>query len=117
MAFERNIGEPVVNEKMKGGPGKVLAKKILVSDEEMYNKGRVFNHIILEKNCGIGEHKHVGDAETYYVLKGHAKYLAPSGETMEVGPGDVLFTGDGESHAITNESDEPFEMIALVLYH
>ncbi len=115
MAFVRKIGEPAVVEGFKGGKGHVLARKILTTDEEMYNKGRVFNHMVLEKDCEVGKHTHSGDAETYYVLSGHGKYLNGD-ETVDVGPGDVMFTGDGETHALRNEEDEPLEFIALVLY-
>ncbi|MGN1381452.1 MAG: cupin domain-containing protein [Eubacterium sp.] len=116
MAFVRNIGEPAAVEGFKGGKGHVLVRKILKTDEEMYNKGRVFNHMVLEKGCEVGKHTHEGDAETYYVLSGHGKYLNNDGKVVDVAPGDVMFTGDGETHALWNEEDEPLEFIALVLY-
>ena len=115
MAFVRKItDEPVRTDHMRGGEGYVLAKPILSGREELYDKGRLFNHIILEPGCEIGMHKHEGEGETYYILKGKGRYYRGS-ETVEVGPGYVTFCGDGEEHGLFNDGPETLEMIALIL--
>lgn len=101
--------------KVANGAGEAKMQKILNSVEEMEGKGRLFNHVTLEKGCEVGYHMHNGDAETYYVLKGHAMYN-DNGTIVEIGPGDVTYCGDGECHGAINNNDEPFEMIALILY-
>ena len=81
----------------------------------MNNKGRVCSIIRLKPGCEIGKHQHVGDAETFYILSGHGKYLL-DGEYVDVGPGDVLFCDDGEWHGMINETDENIDIFAIVLY-
>lgn len=102
-------------KKMFGGEGEVLFHRILNSPEEMFGKGRVFSHAVLEKGAEVAWHIHHGDGETYYVLKGRGEYN-DNGTFVEVGPGDVTFVDDGEGHSMKAISDEPLEMIALVLY-
>lgn len=43
----------------------------------------------------IGYHVHDGESETYYILSGRGIFN-DNGTVVEVGPGDVTFTGDGE---------------------
>jgi len=109
---EKNV---VVKEHMFDGQGHSIMNQILHSPEEMYNKGRVFSHVVLEKGCEVGWHIHHGDGETYYILKGKGEYN-DNGTIVEVYPGDVTFVDDGEGHSMINHEDEPLEMIALVLY-
>ena len=56
------------------GPGIMRATKIIDSDEELNGKGRMFNEIVLEKDCGIGFHVHEGDGEIFLILSGEAEY-------------------------------------------
>lgn len=81
----------------------------------MYGKGRVFCHTTVHPGAGIGYHIHNGESETYYILKGSGSFN-DNGKITMVGPGDVLFTGDGEGHGIEASQGEPIEMIALILY-
>ena len=101
-------------EHLKDGAGHVNSTPIL-KPETMYNKGRLFSHMVLEKNCEVGWHVHEGDGEAYYILKGEAEY-SDNGEMTTLRAGDVAFAYDGEGHSIKNVSDEPLEMIALILY-
>ena len=102
-------------KKMFGGEGEAIFHRILNGPEEMYGKGRVFSHLVLERGCEIGWHVHNGDGETYCILKGLGLYN-DNGILREVGPGDVTVVGDGEGHALKCISDEPLEAIALILY-
>jgi mannose-6-phosphate isomerase-like protein (cupin superfamily) len=102
-------------KKMFGGEGEAEFHRILNGPEEMYGKGRVFSHTILEKGAEIGWHVHHGDSETYLILKGQGLYNG-NGILRNVGPGDVTIVGDGEGHALQCISDEPLEAIALILY-
>ena len=116
MSFIRKItDEPVRTEHMRCGAGYILAKPILTSNEEMYNKGRVFQHTIIDPGCEIGLHKHEGEGETYYLIKGSGVYYRGD-EKVRVQAGDITFCDDGESHGFFNDTDEPVEMIALILF-
>jgi len=102
-------------KKMFDGAGKARMRLILESNAEMYDKGRVFNHLFLDPGCEVGWHIHHGDGETYYILKGHGEYN-DNGTAVRVGPGDVTFVDDGEGHSLKNTGDEPLEAIALILF-
>ena len=115
MAFKRKIqSEPTILEHFKGGEGCVQKWDILKADE-MYGKGRVFNHVFLAPGAEIGWHIHKGDGETYYILSGTGEY-SDNGNIITVGPGDVTFVDEGEGHSLKNTGTEPMEAIALILY-
>ena len=102
-------------KKMFDGAGMARMRLILETNAEMYDKGRVFNHLFLDPGCEVGWHIHHGDGETYYILKGHGEYN-DNGTAVRVGPGDVTFVDDGEGHSLKNTGDEPLEAIALILF-
>ena len=80
-------------KKMFDGAGVAKMRLILESNAEMFDKGRVFNHLYLEPGCEVGWHIHHGDGETYYILKGTGEY-SDNGNLVQVGPGDVTFVDD-----------------------
>lgn len=98
-----------------GGTGKITVRNLLNGPDEMYNKGHVFAHTTVYPGSRIGLHMHKGDSETYYILSGTGRYN-DNGSIVDVHPGDVYFCEDGESHSI-EATNEPIEMIALILYH
>lgn len=102
-------------KKMFGGEGEARMYRILDGAEEMYGRGRLFNHVYLDPGCEIGWHIHHGDGETYYILKGQGEYN-DNGQVALIGPGDVTFVDDGQGHSLKNTGSEPLEAIALILY-
>ena len=114
MSFVRKV-EPKWVDNMVGGPGRVYNRSIIPSNEELYNSGRLFAHNVIEKGSGVGYHVHHGECEFYYVLSGSAEYN-DNGNVITISAGDVTYTGDGEGHGLVNNADEPFEMIALILF-
>ena len=100
---------------IRNGKGEAEMHKILNNAEELYGKGRMFNHMILAPGRSIGEHQHVGDNEIFYFLKGSGLY-SDNGTPVRVFPGDTAICSDGESHSLVNDGDEPLEFIALILY-
>ncbi len=82
---------------------------------QMRGKGRLYAITRIPPGGSIGIHKHEGDFETYYILKGKARYSA-NDEIYEIGPGDMVQAEDGETHGIENIGDEDLEYIALVMY-
>lgn len=110
--------EEVLFEKKPGpfdGLGEITVRSLLNGEEEMYSKGRVFAHTTVHPGSAIGYHVHQNESETYYILSGVGRFN-DNGTMRTVTAGNVTFTGAGEGHGITNESDVPLEMIALILY-
>ena len=113
--IRRNSERIRTEKQMFGGNGTAKSAHILEAREEMYNKGRVFNHLYLDPGCEVGYHVHHGDGETYYILKGRGEYN-DNGTIVILEPGDVAFVDDGEGHALKAIGDETLEAIALILY-
>ena len=100
---------------IRGGIGEVEMHKIAESVDELYGKGRLFNHMILAPGNTIGEHTHEGDNEIFYFLAGTGEYN-DNGTLVQVGPGDTTVCNNGELHGLKNTGDVPLEFIALILY-
>ena len=116
MSFIRRNGETaLICKEMFGGLGETEMHRILLGADEMYGKGRLFNHVVLHPGCALGWHVHDGDSETYYILRGEGEY-SDNGTLTTVGPGDVTFVGSGEGHSIRNTGEGDLEFIALILY-
>ena len=102
-----------IREHMRDGDGQVLISKIF-SKEELFGKSRMFSTLTLEKDCGIGCHKHEDEQEYFYVLKGDPLYY-DDGEEIQLHEGDSTICEDGHSHAICNRSDETAIVLACIL--
>ena len=97
------------------GTGEIMVRSLLNGPDELYRKGRVFAHTTVYPGSTIGYHVHTGESETYYILKGTARYN-DNGTITTLSPGDVAHTPPGEGHGIEAAGPEPVEMIALILY-
>lgn len=116
MSFVRRNDERIsARVSLFGGPGEAEMHKILNSPEELFGKGRLFNHVFLDPGAAVGWHVHHGDGEIYYILKGEGDYC-DNGTMVKVHAGDVTSVSDGEGHSLLNTGSEPLEAIALVLY-
>lgn len=98
-----------------GADGYITVRSLINCDKELNDKGRVFAHTTVAPHSGIGYHVHNGDTEIYYVLSGKAKYN-DNGTLTTIEAGDVTFTPSGTGHGIENDSDEPLDIIALIIY-
>ncbi|MBE6573341.1 MAG: cupin domain-containing protein [Ruminococcaceae bacterium] len=100
-------------EKRFGGKGHLISDSILTADQ-MSGGCRMYAEITLEQGCSLGEHKHEGETETYFITEGVGLYN-DNGECYEVKAGDVLFCDNGESHALENTGDSNLKFVALIL--
>ncbi|SRR5574344_781995 len=94
------------------GTGKIINDHII--DEKLIGKAvSLYGRITLHPGCGVPLHKHVGNNETYYIVKGEGMYQ--DGEIKaKVKPGYVTFCADGGSHALMNTGMEDLVFIALI---
>ena len=95
------------------GKGTVQIKD-LTDKEGLYNHGRMFAHVTIQPGCSIGYHDHNHETEFYYIIKGEAVFN-DNGKDVIFRAGDIGATGYGQGHGIENRSDEPVEMIALIV--
>ena len=103
----------VEREKPQGGEGTVLVKNI-ISKEEFCGKGRMFAHVVLPPKTSFGFHRHVGETEPVYIIKGAGEFTDNDGSVTKVVPGDCCIISEGEAHAIANPFDEDLELIAMI---
>lgn len=87
---------------------------VLVEPAEMYEAGRLFNRITIAPKASIASHVHLDEMEAFYVAKGTCR-MEDNQETVYLKEGDVLVTPHDERHAIYNDSDEPVEIIAMII--
>ena len=97
----------------QGGNG-IARFKDLSNKEGLYGHGRLFSHIVLDPGCSIGYHDHNHETEFYYIIKGEAVFN-DDGKEVIFRAGDIGATGYGQGHALENRSNEPVEMIALII--
>ena len=100
-------------EAMRGGSGAVTIQHYLKGDDFTANV-RLCAHLTLPPGASIGVHEHASEDEVYIVTQGSG--LLDDGTTKtRVEAGDAILTGNGESHAIANDGDEPLKLIAVIM--
>ncbi len=101
-----------VRERMRGGAGSVSIRHIF-KQEEFTAPVRLCAQLTLPPGAGIGPHTHATEDEVYVILRGAG--ILDDGKTQtRVEAGDAVLTGNGESHAILNDGEEPLELMALI---
>ncbi|WP_022851762.1 cupin domain-containing protein [Limisalsivibrio acetivorans] len=97
----------------KGGEGSVT--------QLLYDKAREFGGNIklfavmdLPPNSSVGYHEHADDTEFYLMLDGIGE-VNDNGVTDMLHPGDLMITPKGESHSITNKTDNNLTFFALIV--
>ncbi len=111
MIFDRSGHVVELREKMRGGDGVVEMAALC---RELPAHVRLFSTITVRPGCSIGEHVHEGETELFYFISGTAVVL-DDGVRVAVGPGDVMSTGGGHSHAVMNEGAEDVVMLACIV--
>lgn len=117
MSIVRRLEEQTVKEVAgaQGGEGVMISRCLINDNSDIWDQGRLFNVVTLNKDCEVGYHIHNGDGEAYYILEGEAEYN-DNGEVTVLKAGDVTFTGPGEGHGIRNLKDEPLRFVAVILF-
>lgn len=100
-------------EHVKEGKGTIISQTIL-RPEQMLGKAYLCSLNTLPPNTSIGKHLHLPDAEIYYIIEGEA-VVDDNGEEKVLKAGDVMFTANGETHSIANQSNENLVFMAIIL--
>ena len=107
--------QTITSGSIRGGIGEIEGRCITENNAELYEKGRLFKHMVIAPGYSIGDHAHQGDNEIYYILSGTGLYN-DNGNPVTVKAGDTTICNDGETHGLINNSKEPIELIALILF-
>ena len=100
---------------MRGGAGNVTVRQFFKPDE-FGAKVRLCANLTLPPGASIGLHKHEGEDEVYIITRGSG-VLDDTLERTRVNAGDVVLTGKGESHAISNDGNTDLEVIAVIMLY
>ena len=112
MVNQRNAMKTEVKEKMRGGEGST--KLVHLVDCENEKNIRMLAEMTLQPGCGIGNHSHDTETEYYIILSGSGT-VNDNGTDVPVKAGDVMITGNGASHSISNTGDAPLVFQAIVV--
>ena len=104
-----------VREAMRGGQGSVEIIHAFTRDEWTANT-RLCAELILAPGASIGSHQHLREDEVYIITAGSGLLDDGSGEER-VSTGDAILTGNGETHTIRNDGDEPLKLIAVIVMY
>ena len=66
----------------------------------------------LPAGVSIGEHRHDGNEEIYYVVEGKGTMFL-DGASFPIGPGDVSVVHPGHTHGLVNSKDGPMRLIVV----
>ncbi len=102
-----------IRENVRGGEGAVAFHDFLLTDES-YGAGKLFSRTELPAGASIGEHRHDGEFEVYYVLAGTVEVL-DGGVWQTMRRGDMHLCASGESHALKNTGSEEAQILMLIL--
>jgi len=101
------------NPHMRGGEG-VGQVQAYFDPTSFSTPLSAFNIMILEPGVSIGEHRHEGSEEVYWVLEGRAE-VADDGQAAVLMPGDAFLTQDGHSHSLHNPGPGRLRFLAVLV--
>ena len=98
------------NQEGKWIPGKSYRKKVLL--ENIKGKINIVQDVIIEPFGEIPPHKHRFTDEVFYIIKGELIFKTEK-ESIQLGPGDLIFVDKEESHSFINKSQQEARLICL----
>lgn len=106
--------EKICEKNSCGGIGEIYLEH-LIDAKKRGDHCSLYARVTIPPGSSCGYHKHEDNAETYFIISGHA-YYCDNGVVRVVGPGDVTYTPMGSSHGMDNtKGTEDLVFIALIL--
>jgi len=112
MIIHRNEMKVEVKEKMRGGLGNTTLVHLV--DGATMKNARLLSEVTIPPGASIGQHSHDKETEYYIILEGSG-VVADDGVDKTVVAGDVVETGNGTGHSITNNGSKPLKLIAVII--
>lgn len=85
----------------------------LMESDETGGIFRLAAKITLDPGTKVMPHEHENEGEIYIIISGTAT-ADDNGTIVTLKSGDIMWTADGNYHAISNETDEPMVMYAII---
>ena len=95
----------------RGGPGEMIRHDWT---PDLPPHVTMLTTIVLEPGSGIGYHTHDTNTEMIYILEGELE-VVDNGQAYTAVPGDMMITGGGQGHSVTNHSSNPVSMVAVTV--
>jgi mannose-6-phosphate isomerase-like protein (cupin superfamily) len=114
MIFHRNELVVEQREKMRNGEGTATLTHFVEGQGKVQTNTNLLAEISLPPGASIGKHAHTGETEFFVFLEGSG-VADDNGKEVPVKKGDVMITGGGASHSITNNSSVPLVFHATII--
>ena len=114
MLYHRNELKSESREKARGGNGTAVFVHLIEGKGAVQKNTSLLAEITLPPGASIGPHPHIDDTEFYIILEGNG-LVDDNGTEKPVTKGDVMITGNGEIHSISNNSNVPLVLHAVII--
>ncbi len=112
MIIKRTDMKQETRKEMRGGSGEVNI--IHMAAPESMTNARLMAELILKPGSGIGIHRHDKETEYYIITEGSGIVVEDDGQKI-VQKGDIVITGNGQSHSIKNTGNTVLKFIAVII--
>ena len=114
MVIKRNELKSETREKPRGGDGTATFVHLAEGKGAVQKYTNLLAEITLPPGASVGPHPHTEDMEFYIILEGSGK-VNDNGTEKDVARGDVMITGNGETHSIANTGNVPLVFHAVII--
>lgn len=94
-----------------GGDGTILTSRVFRGEDASHC--RFVDLSTVPAGSTIGTHTHERDNHELYVIVAGRGLMELDGEVFEVGPGDVVLNGPGETHGLRNISETELRLVVV----
>ena len=114
MLQHRNELISETREKPRNGTGTATFVHLAEGKGAVQKYTNLLAEITLPPGASVGPHPHTEDMEFYIILEGSGK-VNDNGTEKDVARGDVMITGNGETHSIANTGNVPLVFHAVII--
>lgn len=101
-----------IRKELKGGKGDI--KFLDHFEKDLVPNCRLFSEMTIPIGGSIGEHTHINETEIYLIREGIAA-VTDNEKNVIAEVGDVVVTGDNQTHSIENIGKVPLVITAIIV--
>jgi mannose-6-phosphate isomerase-like protein (cupin superfamily) len=114
MLCHRNELRTEIREKVRDGTGSVTFLHLVEGKGAVQKNTSLLAELTILPGNSIGRHAHTEETEFYIILEGNGT-VNDNGTDKPVTKGDVMITGNGDYHSITNTGQAPLVLHAFIV--